>query len=93
MPMKHPPHPGDFIRDERSIEPAGLTVTDAAEAPQVSRPLSSLPNGKANLSGGMALRVAFQPGGILHLLCLVNSAVNGHIEVLIVSRSPARRKH
>jgi addiction module HigA family antidote len=50
MPMKNPPHPGDFIRTE-IIEPAGLSVT-AAAALQVSRPaLSSLLNGKASLSG------------------------------------------
>jgi antitoxin HigA-1 len=57
MPMKNPPHPGDFIRTE-IIEPAGLTVTAAAAALRVSRPaLSSLLNGKADLSGGMALRI------------------------------------
>src|SRR5271169_3756242 len=57
MPMKNPPHPGDFIRTE-IIEPAGLTVTAAAIALQVSRPaLSSLLNGKADLSGDMALRI------------------------------------
>jgi addiction module HigA family antidote len=57
MPMKNPPHPGNFIRTE-IIEPAGLTVTAAAKALRVSRPaLSSLLNGKADLSGEMALRV------------------------------------
>lgn len=57
MVMKNPPHPGDFIRTE-IIEPAGLTVTAAAKALCVSRPtLSSLLNGKANLSGDMALRI------------------------------------
>ena len=57
MAMKNPPHPGDFIRTE-IIEPAGLTVTAAAAALQVSRPaLSSLLNGKASLSGDMALRI------------------------------------
>jgi len=57
MPMKSPPHPGDFIRTE-IIEPAGLSVTDAARALQVSRPaLSSLLNSKAGLSGEMALRI------------------------------------
>jgi antitoxin HigA-1 len=55
MPMKNPPHPGDFIRTE-IIEPAGLTVTAAATALQVSRPaLSSLLNGNAALSANMAL--------------------------------------
>jgi addiction module HigA family antidote len=55
--MKNPPHPGDFIRT-KIIEPAGLSVTAAAAALQVSRPaLSSLLNSKANLSGEMALRI------------------------------------
>lgn len=57
MPMKNPPHPGDFIRTE-IIEPAGLSVTATAAALRVSRPaLSSLLNGKADLSGDMALRI------------------------------------
>jgi antitoxin HigA-1 len=57
MPMKNPPHPSDFIRTE-IIEPSGLSVTAAAAALQVSRPaLSSLINGKADLSGEMALRI------------------------------------
>jgi addiction module HigA family antidote len=57
MPMKNPPHPGDFIRSE-IVEPAGMSVTAAAQALRVSRPaLSSLLNGKADLSGDMALRI------------------------------------
>lgn len=57
MPMKNPPHPGDFIRTE-IIQPAGLTVTASAKALGVSRPtLSSLLHGKADLSGDMALRI------------------------------------
>jgi addiction module HigA family antidote len=57
MPMKNPPHPGDFIWSE-IIEPAGLSVTTAAAALRVSRPaLSSLLNGRADLSGDMALRI------------------------------------
>src|SRR5471030_1641163 len=57
MPMKNPPHPGDFIRTE-IIEPAGLSVTAAAAALQVSRPaLSSLLNSKSDLPGDMALRI------------------------------------
>ena len=57
MPMKNPPHPGEFIRTE-IVAPAGLSVTAAAVALQVSRPtLSSLLNGKADLSGDMALRI------------------------------------
>ncbi len=63
MRMLNPPHPGDFIRTE-IIEPLGLSVTAAAEVLHVSRPtLSSLLNGKADLSGDMALRIekAFGP--------------------------------
>lgn len=57
MPMKNPPHPGEFIRTE-IIEAAGLTVTAAAAALRVSRPaLSSLLNSKSDLSGDMALRI------------------------------------
>jgi addiction module HigA family antidote len=57
MPIKNPPHPGDFIRTE-IIGPSGLSVTAAAAALGISRPtLSSLLNGKANLSGEMALRI------------------------------------
>jgi addiction module HigA family antidote len=57
MPLKNPPHPGDFIRTE-IIEPTGLSVTAAAMALRVSRPaLSSLLNGKSDLSGEMALRI------------------------------------
>ena len=57
MRMLNPPHPGDFIRTE-IIEPRGLSVTGAARLLLVSRPaLSSLLNGKADLSGNMALRI------------------------------------
>jgi len=57
MPIKNPRHPGDFIRTE-IIVPAGLSVTAAAAALRVSRPaLSSLLNGRAGLSGDMALRI------------------------------------
>lgn len=57
MPMKNPPHPGDFIRTE-IIQAAGLSVTAAAGLLRVSRPaLSTLLNGKADLSGDMALRI------------------------------------
>ena len=57
MRMLNPPHPGDFIRTE-IIVPRGLSVTTAAQVLQVSRPtLSSLLNGKASLSGVMALRI------------------------------------
>src|SRR5580698_4975828 len=74
MPMKNPPHPGDFIRTE-IIEPAGLTVTAAAVALRVSRPaLSSLLNGKADLSGDMALRIEKAFGVKMDTLMRMQSA-------------------
>ena len=73
MPMKNPPHPGDFIRTE-IIEPAGLSVT-AAAALQVSRPaLSSLLNSKADLSGEMALRIEKAFGVKMETLMRMQSA-------------------
>ena len=74
MPIKNPPHPGDFIRTE-IIEPAGLSVTAAAAALQVSRPaLSSLVNGKADLSGDMALRIEKAFGVKMDTLLRMHSA-------------------
>src|ERR1700746_119553 len=74
MPMKNPPHPGDFVRTE-IIEAAGLTVTAAAEALHVSRPaLSSLLNGKADLSGEMALRIEKAFGVRIDTLMRMQSA-------------------
>ena len=74
MSMKNPPHPGDFIRTE-IIEPAGLSVTAAAAALRISRPaLSSLLNGKADLSGGMALRIEKAFGVKMDTLMRMQSA-------------------
>lgn len=74
MPIKNPPHPGDFIRTE-IIEPAGLTVTAAAVALRVSRPaLSSLLNAKADLSGDMALRIEKAFGVKMDTLMRMQSA-------------------
>jgi len=57
MRMLNPPHPGDFIRTE-IIESLSLSVTAAAKILAVSRPaLSNLLNGRADLSGDMALRM------------------------------------
>jgi antitoxin HigA-1 len=61
--MMNPAHPGDFVRTE-VLQPLGLSVTAAARVLGVSRPaLSNFLNGKANLSGDMALRIekAFGP--------------------------------
>jgi addiction module HigA family antidote len=74
VPIKNPPHPGDFIRTE-IIEPAGLSVTAAAAALNVSRPaLSSLLNGKADLSGEMALRIEKAFGVRMDTLMRMQSA-------------------
>ena len=55
--LKNPPHPGNFIRAE-IINPAQLTVTEAAKVLGVSRQaLSSLLNEKTLLSPVMALRI------------------------------------
>jgi antitoxin HigA-1 len=71
MPMKSPPHPGDFIRTE-ILDPAGLSVTATAAALQISRPaLSSLLNGKAGLSGAMALRIEKAFGVKMDTLMLI----------------------
>jgi addiction module HigA family antidote len=72
--MKNPPHPGDFIRTE-IIEAVGLSVTAAAAALRVSRPtLSSLLNGKADLSGDMALRLEKAFGVKMDTLMRMQSA-------------------
>jgi antitoxin HigA-1 len=74
MPMKDPPHPGDFIRTE-IIDPAGLSVTAAAMALGVSRPaLSNLLNGRADLSGEMALRIEKAFGVKMDTLMRMQSA-------------------
>src|SRR5271169_6095124 len=74
MPIKNPPHPGDFIRRE-IIQPAGLSVTATAAALKVSRPaLSSLLNGKASLSGDMALRIEKAFGVKMDTLMRLQSA-------------------
>jgi len=74
MPIKNPPHPGEFIRTE-IIAPTGLSVTAAAAALGVSRPtLLSLLNGKADLSGDMALRIEKAFGVKMDTLMRMQSA-------------------
>jgi addiction module HigA family antidote len=52
-----PAHPGQFIKME-IIEPLRLTVTEAANVLDVTRPtLSALLNQRASLSPEMALRI------------------------------------
>lgn len=63
MTMKNPPHPGIVVLRE-CIEPLGLTITDAAEALNVTRnTLSELVNGKRGISPEMAVRLSTVFGG------------------------------
>ena len=58
MPMKNPPHPGNAVRVS-CLEPLGINVTEGARALGVSRQaLSNLVNGRARISGDMAIRLA-----------------------------------
>ena len=58
MQMHNPPHPGEVIRG-LCLEPLGISVTDAAEALDVTRKtLSSILNGRAGISPEMALRLS-----------------------------------
>lgn len=55
--MKNPAHPGIVLRDA-VFEPLGLTVSDAAERLNMSRPaLSRVLNGRAAVSPELALRL------------------------------------
>ena len=68
MPMKNPPHLGGFVRRE-ILEPLGLSVTDAAQALDVTRQaLSNLVNEKAALTADMALRLEKAFGVSMELL-------------------------
>ena len=63
MPMKNPPHPGDFVL-RQCIEPLRLTIEDAAAALGVTRTtLSELVNGKRGISPEMAVRLSKVFGG------------------------------
>ncbi len=74
MPMHSPPHPGEFIKTE-IIEPLGLTVSAAAKVLGVSRPaLSTLLNGRSDLSGDMALRIEKAFGVKMDTLMRMQSA-------------------
>ena len=58
MIMHNPPHPGLIIK-ALCLEPLGLTVTDAEKALGISRKtLSSIINGKSNISPEMAVRLS-----------------------------------
>lgn len=56
--MHNPPHPGDILRT-LCLEPLGVTVTDAAQALNVSRKtLSAILNGRAGITPEMAVRLS-----------------------------------
>lgn len=61
--MYNPPHPGETLL-ELYIKPLGLTITETAEALDVSRrTLSELINGHRSISTEMAERLAIAFGG------------------------------
>jgi len=62
MLMHNPPHPGKVLR-QLCLEPLGLTVTQVAEALDVSRKtLSSILNERAGISPEMAVRLSIAFG-------------------------------
>jgi addiction module HigA family antidote len=68
MPMKNPPHPGDFIKTE-IVEALGLNVSQAAKILKVRRAtLSDLLHGKAALTPEMAIRIEKAFGPDMHHL-------------------------
>src|SRR5690625_1590727 len=55
--MKHPPHPGELLRED-VIDELGLSVTEAARRLSLSRvALSRVINGKAAISTDLAIRL------------------------------------
>ena len=63
MAMKNPPHPGSVVLCE-CIEPLGITITQAAQALDVTRTtLSELVNGRRGISPEMAIRLSQVFGG------------------------------
>jgi addiction module HigA family antidote len=76
MAMFNPPHPGEVVCTE-IIGAHNLTVTAAAKALGVSRQaLSSLLNGRADLTGDMALRIEKAFGPKMETLMGMQSAYN-----------------
>lgn len=62
--MYDPPHPGEVLREE-FLKPLGLSVTEAAEMPGISRTtLSRIVNCRIGITPEMARRLAqhFSPG-------------------------------
>jgi addiction module HigA family antidote len=62
MRMHNPPHPGEIIK-RLCLEPLGVTVTQAAQALDISRKtLSAILNGRAGISPEMAVRLSMAFG-------------------------------
>ena len=56
MPMKHPPHPGQILRED-CLPELGLTIGGAATALGVSRQtLDKIVNGRGGVTPEMAIR-------------------------------------
>ena len=62
MKMYNPPHPGEIIKG-LWLDPADVTITDAAQAMGVSRKtLSKIINGHARITPEVALRLSIALG-------------------------------
>jgi addiction module HigA family antidote len=62
MKMHNPPHPGEIIKG-LWLNPAKISITDAAKALAVSRKtLSKIINGKGRLTPEMAVRLSIALG-------------------------------
>ena len=94
--MKHPVHPGRFVRME-VLEPLELTVGAAAAALRVTRPaLSALLNGRASLSPEMAIRIEKAFGLKMETMLRMQAAHDAaeareHADEIKVKRYLARR--
>ena len=66
MKMYNPPHPGEIIKG-LWLEPAKISITDAAKAPAVSRKtLSNIINGKGIVTPEMAVRLLILEKSVTH---------------------------
>lgn len=62
MKMYNPPHPGEIIKG-LWLDPAGVSITEAAQAMAVSRKtLSKIINGRARVTPELAVRLAIALG-------------------------------
>ena len=62
MKMYNPPHPGEIIKG-LWLDPAGVSITEAAQAMAVSRKtLSKIINGRARVTPKLAVRLAIALG-------------------------------